>query len=61
MRKYRRAFPPATVAALARTADELALLPTGGSDYHGDAMTYAEAQDRTGVPNWVGDTLLAAL
>lgn len=56
-----RAFPPATVAALVETARELALVPTGGSDYHGDTMTYAEAQDLTAVPWAVGAGLLSAL
>ena len=58
---YYRAFPPAVVTALAMTARTLALVPTGGSDYHGDAMTYAEAQDLTRVPIEVGEGLLAAL
>ena len=55
---YYRAFRPETVASVAKTATALALVPTGGSDYHGDAMTYAEAQDLTRVPNEVGDGVL---
>lgn len=56
-----RAFPPDVVTAMAATAASLALVPTGGSDYHGDAMTYAEAQDRTRVPLAVGEGILAAV
>jgi len=55
---YYRAFRPETVATMAETATALALVPTGGSDYHGDAMTYAEAQDLTRVPNEVGEGVL---
>jgi hypothetical protein len=58
---YYRAFPPERVTGLAATARSLALVPTGGSDYHGDLMTYAEAQDLTRVPIEVGEGLLAAL
>jgi predicted metal-dependent phosphoesterase TrpH len=58
---YYRAFPPERVTALAATARTLALVPTGGSDYHGDLMTYAEAQDLTRVPLEVGEGLLAAI
>lgn len=57
---YYRTFPPETVQALAATAAELSLVPTGGSDYHGDDMTYAEAQDRTRVPLAVGEAVLTA-
>lgn len=56
-----RFYPPDTVAALAQTAQALALVPTGGSDYHGDVMTYAEAEDLTRVPASVGAGLLAVL
>jgi len=58
---YYRAFRPETVATMAETSTALALVPTGGSDYHGDAMTYAEAQDRTHVPLAVGEGLVAVL
>jgi predicted metal-dependent phosphoesterase TrpH len=56
-----RSFSPDMVAAMARTAAELSLVPTGGSDYHGDAMTYAEAQDLTRVPLAAGEAVLAAI
>jgi predicted metal-dependent phosphoesterase TrpH len=58
---YYRAFPTERVTALAATARALALVPTGGSDYHGDLMTYAEAQDLTWVPVEVGAGALAAI
>jgi predicted metal-dependent phosphoesterase TrpH len=56
-----RSFPPDVVVTMAQTAASLSLVPTGGSDYHGDAMTYAEAQDRTRVPLAVGERVLAAV
>jgi hypothetical protein len=37
------------------------LLATGGSDYHGDTMSYAAAQATTFVPDAVGEVLLEAL
>ena len=58
---YYRAFAPERVTTLATTARTLALVPTGGSDYHGDLMTYAEAQDLTRVPTEVGESVLAAI
>ncbi len=42
-------------------ADERGLLHTGGSDYHGDTSTYAEAQATVYVPDEVGVRLLEAL
>ncbi|HWH23780.1 MAG TPA: PHP domain-containing protein, partial [Candidatus Limnocylindria bacterium] len=57
---YRR-FLPETVGRMAATADSLELLATGGSDYHGDLMSYAEEQATTWVPASVGDRLLATL
>jgi len=58
---YYRTFRPETVATMAESAAALALVPTGGSDYHGDAMTYAEAQDLTRVPLEVGERVLGVL
>ena len=46
---YRR-FTPETVAAMADLATDLGLVPTGGSDYHGDTMSYAESNLTTYVP-----------
>jgi hypothetical protein len=42
-------------------ADAHGLLRTGGSDYHGDTGTYAEAQSTVLVPTAVGERLLLAL
>jgi predicted metal-dependent phosphoesterase TrpH len=58
---YYRRFRPETVERMAQLADTLRLLPTGGSDYHGDTMTYAEAQATTYVPRAVADELVARL
>ena len=58
---YYRAFWAETVDALAALARELKLVPTGGSDYHGDHETYAEAHAALWVPAEVGERLQAAL
>lgn len=57
---YRR-FLPETVARVEQMTTELDLVATGGSDYHGDGMTYAESQATTFVPERVGDLLLEAV
>lgn len=57
---YRR-FLPETISQVAAFARERGLLATGGSDYHGDGMSYAEAQATTWVPDADADALLAAL
>ncbi len=49
------------IEAMGDFADERGLLRTGGSDYHGDTDTYAEAQSAVLVPDWVGQRLLEAL
>ncbi len=46
---YRR-FGAETVAEMGALAAELRLVPTGGSDYHGDGETYAEAHATIFVP-----------
>lgn len=58
---YYRTFLPETVERMRAFAETLGLLSTGGSDYHGDTMTYTEAQATTRVPDSVGDALLAAI
>lgn len=58
---YYRTFDRATVAAVAAVAAELDLVPTGGSDYHGDTGPYAAAHAELWVPPEVGDRLVAAL
>jgi len=57
---YRR-FLPETITQMIAFAAERGMLATGGSDYHGDGMSYAEAQATTWVPSAVADSLLDAL
>jgi len=47
---YYRSFDVATVAAVGEVARKLDLVPTGGSDYHGDTGSYAEAHAALWVP-----------
>jgi 3',5'-nucleoside bisphosphate phosphatase len=47
---YYRTFSPETVTMVGAVATTLGLLATGGSDYHGDLMTYAEAHATLNVP-----------
>jgi hypothetical protein len=56
-----RAFAPAEVAALDAFARERGLVATGGTDYHGDTMSYAEAVAGLSVPAAVEETFRAAL
>jgi predicted metal-dependent phosphoesterase TrpH len=49
-----------TVAAVASLARRLRLVPTGGSDYHGDRESYAEAHARLWVPTADADAVRAA-
>ncbi|MEO8572154.1 MAG: PHP domain-containing protein, partial [Chloroflexota bacterium] len=55
---YYRTFDIATVAAVREVADALGLIATGGSDYHGDTGTYAEAHAAIWVPPEVGEVFL---
>ncbi len=57
---YRRFLTP-SVLAMEKLCLELNLVATGGSDYHGDGMSYAEAQATTYVPREVADKLLEAI
>jgi predicted metal-dependent phosphoesterase TrpH len=56
-----RTFDRGTIEAVGALARDLALVPTGGSDYHGDTGTYAAAHAELWVPPEVGVGLLAAL
>jgi 3',5'-nucleoside bisphosphate phosphatase len=56
-----RHFDAATVAEMAALAAELHLVPTGGSDYHGDGETYAQAHATLFVPDEDAVALFAAL
>jgi 3',5'-nucleoside bisphosphate phosphatase len=47
---YYRSFDTATVRAVREVARGLGLVPTGGSDYHGDTGSYAEAHAGLWVP-----------
>lgn len=58
---YYRSFDIATVEAVGAVARSLGLIATGGSDYHGDLGTYAEAHAALWVPPEVGERLLATL
>jgi predicted metal-dependent phosphoesterase TrpH len=55
---YYRSFDRSTVEAVAAVAASLRLTPTGGSDYHGDTGTYAEAHASLWVPPEAGSRLL---
>ena len=54
-------FAPETVAAVGAVAAELRMLATGGSDYHGDTSTYADAHESLHVPDTVGNRLHEAM
>ena len=58
---YYRSFTDQTVGQMAEFAASRGLLATGGTDYHGDGITYAEARSKLSVPREVGDRLLEAL
>jgi 3',5'-nucleoside bisphosphate phosphatase len=58
---FYRSFDRETVASVGAVAAELDLVATGGSDYHGDTGTYAEAHAELWVPPDVGDRLATAL
>ncbi len=57
---YYRSFDAATVFAVGEVAAALGLAATGGSDYHGDTGTYAEAHAGLWVPPEVATGLMAA-
>ncbi len=55
---YYRTFDAKTVSAVGKIAASLDLLATGGTDYHGDLGSYAEAHAALWVPPEVGERLL---
>jgi len=55
---YYISFRPETVMLVRDVAARLGLLATGGSDYHGDTTTYAEAHAALHVPAAVRDALV---
>jgi len=58
---YYRSFDAATIEAVGEVARTLGLVPTGGSDYHGDTGTYAEAHATLWVPPEVADGIPGAV
>jgi hypothetical protein len=56
-----RHFDAETMAQMADLARALRLVPTGGSDYHGDSETYAQAHATLFVPDEDADALFASL
>ena len=58
---YYRSFDAATVEAVAAVAADLGLIATGGSHYHGDLGTYADAHASLWVPPEVGERLLEGI
>ena len=56
-----RAFDPDTVRAMRRIATDNRLVWTGGTDYHGDRETYAEAHAQLWNPPEVGEGIRDAL
>jgi 3',5'-nucleoside bisphosphate phosphatase len=58
---FYRTFPPETVTMVGAVASTLGLVATGGSDYHGDLMSYAEAHATLDVPASVAAAVRTAL
>ena len=58
---YYRAYDQATVAILRGIAEDLRLVMTGGTDYHGDRETYAEAHADLWVPSEVESAVRTGL
>jgi predicted metal-dependent phosphoesterase TrpH len=56
---YYRTFDRPAVEAVAEVAERAGLIATGGSDYHGDTGSYAEAHAQVWVPPEAGRALLA--
>jgi hypothetical protein len=54
---FYRTFPPETVTMVGAVATALGLIATGGSDYHGDLMSYAEAHATLDVPASVAEAI----
>jgi 3',5'-nucleoside bisphosphate phosphatase len=58
---YYRSFDAPTVQSVGAVARSLGLIATGGSDYHGDLGSYADAHAGLWVPPEVGEVLLRTL
>ena len=58
---HHRSFDAPTVERMRAVAAVQRLVPSGGTDYHGDEGSYAEAIAETWVPDDVGEGMRAAL
>ena len=58
---HHRSFTAATVDAMREVAERHRLVASGGTDFHGDEGTYAEAIAETWVPDDVAERLLEVL
>ena len=58
---YYLGFDRVTIATVGDVARTLSLVPTGGSDYHGDTGSYADLHAALWLPPDVGERLLRAL
>ncbi len=58
---HHRSFDAATVAAMEAVASLHRLVPSGGTDFHGDEGSYADAIGETWIPDEVTAAVLAAL
>jgi predicted metal-dependent phosphoesterase TrpH len=61
MEVHYRAYNLPTVTTLKKVAAELRLLPTGGTDYHGDRETYTEAHAQLWIPDDIAEGVRASL
>jgi predicted metal-dependent phosphoesterase TrpH len=58
---YYRTFDQDAVDAVGEVAQRLRLVPTGGSDYHGDTSSYEESHATVWVPRDAADQLLGQI
>jgi 3',5'-nucleoside bisphosphate phosphatase len=58
---YHSSFTRETSGAIGAVASSRGLIPTGGSDYHGDLVSYAEAHAMMYVPDEIGTLLVSRL
>lgn len=61
MEVHYRAYNLPTVTTLNKVATELRLLPTGGTDYHGDRETYTEAHAQLWIPDDIAEAVRTSL
>lgn len=58
---HHASFTPEAAASIGAVAAELGLVPTGGTDFHGDTQPYAEAHAALDLPDEIGVGLTAEL